>query len=184
MTLGAVAPGIRVALCRARTRNDGIVRAPGLTATTLAHGLGRRGPFGNVTGAGGDDVIDLGVDGAFGAWGDHFAGGTAVGSGNDHITGGTGGETVLAGDSSLANPAGSTAGNDVIDGRGGDDHIFGDNRDWSQTLGTAGGNDTIRGGAGDDFLRGGPAGDALNGNAGTDDCDGEGGTDSGLNCEA
>ncbi len=114
----------------------------------------------DVAGAGGDDTIDLGTDGGFGAVGDHVPNfGQSVGSGRDRITGGAADEFVLAGDSVTSTATGATAADDVVNGRGGADLIFGDNVDsqLAATIGTVGGADTLGGGDGDDRLRGAPA---------------------------
>jgi hypothetical protein len=143
----------------------------------------------SVNGSGGDDLLDLGVDGGFVAVGDHNvsdpAGGRATGAGNDRIIGGTADE-ILIGDSSVADTSTTAAGHDVIDGRGGDDTVFGDNTDFdgAVSVGTAGGADVLRGGPGVDALRGGPRNDLLDGGSGTpDDCDGQAGVDAAFHCE-
>ncbi|MFD9804199.1 calcium-binding protein, partial [Streptomyces sp. NPDC059071] len=139
-----------------------------------------------VDGAGGDDTIDLGTDGGFGAAGDHVADfGKSTGSGRDRVTGGSADEIVLLGDSVTNTATDATAAADVVNGRGGADRIFGDNVDSALevSIGTVGGADTLFGGDGPDHVRGGPGPDRLNGGPGTDDCDGEAGADIETACE-
>jgi Ca2+-binding RTX toxin-like protein len=138
-------------------------------------------------GSGGNDLIDLGADGGFGAVGDHNTfepGSTAAGAGSDRIRGGSASEQLLIGDSSADNV--TEAGDDEIEGRGGDDLLFGDNIKTVEltTNGTIGGEDQLDGNAGNDTLRAGPANDSLDGDGGTDDCDGEAGSeDRASHCE-
>jgi Ca2+-binding RTX toxin-like protein len=137
-----------------------------------------------VSGDGGNDVLDLGNDGGFFAFGDHFnvRAGNVTGAGNDAITGGSSNE-LLVGDSS--NGPGNDAGNDRLVGNGGNDLLFGDNvnLDSNATVGPAGGNDVLDGGVGDDTLKAGPRNDSLDGGPNTDDCDGERDIDTTSNCE-
>ncbi|MFE2485649.1 calcium-binding protein [Streptomyces mirabilis] len=96
---------------------------------------------GNASGAGGDDVIDLGEDGGTIAIGDHSAsGGTAVGSGND----------LLFGDNIDQNTR-------SVPGVGGIDSIDG-----------GAGDDILRGGPNADFLNGNTGRDDCDGEQGTD----------------
>ena len=137
-----------------------------------------------MSGAGGNDVLDLGADGGISAIGDHLnvRTGNVTGAGNDTVTGGSS-DDVLVGDSS--NGPGNEAGNDRLVGNGGNDRVFGDNVDLESTTtaGPAGGDDFLDGGVGDDTLRAGPRNDQLDGGPNTDDCDGESGVDSASDCE-
>lgn len=152
--------------------------------------MGDSSASGNVTGSGGDDVVDLGQDGGDAAIGDHNinrpTGGTATGAGSDRVTGGSGND-ILVGDSSVVDALRTSARSDVVNGRGGDDTLFGDNADFDLTssVGTAGGDDSLSGGDGADTLRGGPRNDLLDGGPGAPDrCDGEAGIDTAVRCES
>jgi RTX calcium-binding nonapeptide repeat (4 copies) len=155
---------------------------------SLQGGLGIDGLIGDsegvaASGDGGNDVLDLGLDGGAYAIGDHAAPGSTNGAGNDRIEGGSAGD-LLIGDS-IAGSA-NAAGNDTLRGRGGDDLLLGDNVDFFTlaTIGTTGGNDSLDGGDGADALIAGPANDSLDGGSGVPDfCNGEAGTDNGANCE-
>lgn len=102
----------------------------------------------NLSGGGGDDLID----------GDDRL---ASGSGNDIIAGGEGNDTVYGG-----------LGDDSIDGNGGNDRLYGEPPQLGPSnvspLAVGINNDTISGGEGDDTLEGGEGDDLLNGDAGAD----------------
>ena len=143
----------------------------------------------NMTGGGGNDVIDLDDD-AIGDTADGGPGNDSItagagpdllsgGTGNDTVNGGAGvnsisgndGNDVLTGGSDIDDINGGN-GNDLIDGGGGNDRLRGDD-----VLGKVPGNDTVTAGAGDDIMSGGAKNDQLDGGAGNDKIEGGSGND-------
>ena len=132
-----------------------------------------------VTGAGGNDVIDVAaVPAAASVNGGDGNDSIATGDGNDHINCGDGDDTVHAGGGPDLIFGGD--GGDSIWGDGGDDHVFGEF-----------GSDSIFGGDGNDRLYGGhttlleqgeytdtwDGDDSISGNTGNDRCNGQFGND-------
>ena len=137
--------------------------------------LGIPQPDYEVTGTGGNDLIDVGYTGD--PQGDMVdAGDAADGSDDDSIRAGIGDDTIFAGNG--ADIVTGDDGNDQIYGGAGDDSLFG--APGSDTIFGQDGNDTLYGGQGDDVLDGDDANagnDQISGNAGNDEIIGDGGND-------
>lgn len=107
-----------------------------------------------ITGGGGDDVINIGsnIQEAAGIDVGVYLGG---GQGDDTLTGGEGRDVIIGG-----------PGNDRLLGNGGDDALIGGAGD--DNLGGGQGNDILLGGSGNDVMVGGAGNDILTGDGGSD----------------
>ena len=136
---------------RAHGRNATYTGGPGWDYVNLHHG-------GTVTGAGGGDSIETGIDSPApsyiegGDGDDHIR----TGGGNDSISGGGGSDGIFSG-----------AGDDVIVGGGGSDRIDASDGNDRATGGDA--DDELIGGAGQDYLDAGIGNDLLTSNDGERD---------------
>ena len=169
--------------------DDGDVRSEGehdglAGVEYLVSGLGadhislREDPFKQVSGGGGNDVMDGSPDRdeMYGGEGDDVLRGNGGGDllvgdeGSDLLIGGAGTDSLMetdrGGESPFSSATGSSGGADTGDGEAGDDFIW---------LGS--GADTAHGGEGDDSIAGGPGRDRLLAGPGDDEVAGEAGAD-------
>lgn len=170
----------------------GIVIAPGGTPVHIV--FARLGEPINIYLAGGDDIVEIGINGSFmhiyGEGGSDFVDGRYhtyplvfwAGTGHDRILAGTEQAPLWNGprDTTVYGEGGNdtvigSIGNDYFDGGDGDDSLEGNNGDdtviggvGNDTLRGATGKDILEGGDGNDYLVGGSSDDAVYGQAGND----------------